>query len=251
MNNSNEVIISGKSYELPDNKVKFTTLTDLIEAKDFAITLTKVAYFWGAIYFIFSFIVRDIISLVLGIYFIVFALISRGKYSPKYFLSHAVVITLIACLNIINIFFMTQSSSGSRTLWVLFALYQLWYSHKTFRLYQNNSNHIQKLKDSEYESIKSLLRTIYKTKPKNESNVLSVSKGFSNTEHKVLYTKKLVILMSMSTRKITVYSPEEFRIEKLKKVPLEKKYRVNIETNNEKGKGVMLISEYEKYLTLI
>lgn len=252
MNNFKEIQLSGKSYKIPDNCEDFRKAMDLIELKDSVLALTRIAWFWSLVYLFLFLSSRSTFILILGLFFLGFALVSKGKYSPKYFLIFSIIILLIACSNIIITFFVAGSSDGSKIFWTLFTLYQLDYSYRIFKLYLNNKGHqAQEIKDTEYKSIKDLLKAIYNAKSGKESNLVFVlALGFINSQHRLLITDNFIIGLSLLDRKVNTYKLKEFRIEKVKKVLLAKKYKVAITMKDTKAKGIMTISEYEKYLDL-
>lgn len=250
MNNFEQIQISGANYEVPEQKDDFRKALDEIELKNLALMLTNLSYFWATIYLLSFFTSKDVFLLIIGLYFIVFAFVSKGKYSPKYFLSHSIIIAFIALLNIIDVFFLKQSSLTGQILWTMFAVYQLFYAIRILKLYlRNKEGSPEKINNGDYLATKKLIKAIIKSKVKNEANIIEFRYGFlASRIIKFLLTKNYIISVNTINKKITVYDKNDFDLTKLKKVPLEKKYRMIAHGSGKKIKGFMTINEYEKYL---
>lgn len=245
--NLQKIEINGKEFDIFNNLKEFKQAIDLVKLKDRLIAITWASYTWGAVYLLVYLTSKDLFLLVMGIYFIIFGLISQGKYSPKYFISHSIAIYIIAISNIVFIY--SNGTAASRVFWAFFSVYQIYYATSILRQYFKSKIYpSQKIIDNGYVLVKNMVNAIRKSKLNKEKRIIEVGYGFAGSRtFKILLADNIAIILNLINSQLTLMNLADFKIEKLKKIFLEKKYRVRVTIGDKIVKGVMKPSELEKY----
>lgn len=242
-----KISISGDSYEIPsssisDLKAAIGMYYLKLKTKD----ITQTSFFWGIIYlftFLFS---KDLIILSLALYFLIYAIVSFGKFSPKYFLAHSIVIICIAILNVASVITLNWSA-GSKVFWILFAIYQLYYSILVFFLYRRTKHHKpEKIATDNFLAVKNLYGAMRQAKPSTDSKLVQIGYGLGQSRIiKILLLDDIAISYNSVSKKLQVLEKNEFTLEKKGKVNFVKKYKVVLRQSKKRINGTIRIDEFE------